>query len=79
MLKPLKLMPELDESQQYLCLRDDRLGIDVFAMDRKKLHDELLEQLSVLWKEYALEPDDALSSDALALKNHLNSAIFNKG
>jgi hypothetical protein len=73
--EPLSLTPSLDDSEQYLCLSSLRLGIDVFATTRERLLADLLEQLAVLWREYALEADDRLSPEALELKRALRAAV----
>lgn len=78
-VNPLVLTPELDDSQQFLCLKDEQLGIDVFAMTRERLLSDLLEQLALLWKEYANEVDESLSAESLALKRALQSAIRREG
>ena len=73
--QPLSLTPTMDDSDQYLCLRDDHLGVDVFAMTRERLLADLLEQLALLWHEYAMATDDDLSAEALALKGALRDAV----
>jgi hypothetical protein len=69
--QPLKFVPMLDESNQYICLRDERLGIEVFAETRQKLVIELDEQIAMLWSEYALAEDDSLDEMAQGLKQRL--------
>lgn len=71
----LSLVPDFDETRHYLCLQDDRLGIDVFAATRERVRVELQEQLAVLWEEYALAAEDTLSPAALTIKRNLQSAI----
>ncbi len=77
--QPLSLTPTLEESERYLCLRDKDLGIDVFAMTRERLQANLLEQLDLLWREYATAADDELSAEALSLKQALRSAVAAAG
>jgi hypothetical protein len=69
--RPLKFVPMLDESSQYICLRDDSLGIEVFAETRQKVALELDEQIAMLWSEYALADDDSLDEIAQGLKQRL--------
>ena len=69
--RPLKFVPMLDESSQYICLRDDSLGIEVFAETRQKVAVELDEQIAMLWSEYALANDDSLDEIAQGLKQRL--------
>jgi hypothetical protein len=74
-VSPLSLAPVLDETNQYLCLQNDRLGIDVFAATRERLLMELQEQIAVLWEEFAMAADETLSPAALDIKQNLRAAI----
>jgi hypothetical protein len=74
--KELKfLTPELDETQQMICLEDISLGIDIVAFTRDELEEALYSELDVLWRNYALCKDDLLTSEAKQLKENLLSAI----
>jgi hypothetical protein len=73
--EPLLLALELTDSKQHLILKDDVFHIHVIAPTREDLLAELHEQIGVLWSEYALEDDGALSDAARALKLRLLSAI----
>ena len=68
---PLILMPESDETKQLLCIRKSDLGIDVCAETRDELYELLLQEIEVLWFEYALEQDERLNSGASELKYRL--------
>lgn len=70
---PLSVEPELDDTQQLLCVVQDDLGIDVFAPTRAALLAELNEQLAMLWREYALAPDAELDDKAKMLKQALRA------
>jgi hypothetical protein len=72
---PLILTPEPDETNQLLCIREPHLGIDVCAETREELYEFLLQEIEVLWFEYALERDDRLNSGALKLKHRLTQYI----
>lgn len=65
---PLALTPTLSESEQLLCLEHAAWDLDVFAPTRQELAAEVREQIAMLWTEYALEDDAALSKPALRLK-----------
>lgn len=65
------LEPTLNDSQQLICIEDQRLGIDVFAESREKLLDELSEQIMVMWIEYALAADELMEMAAKQLKVEL--------
>jgi hypothetical protein len=67
--------PELDESQQFMVLMDEPLGIDVVAATREELFTALAEELDVLWRNYALAADEQLSPAAIQLKTRLREAI----
>lgn len=73
---PLEWTPTLDEdSQQYLCIEDPSLGLNVFALNREHLLAEVQEQLIMLWHEYACAPDDELDTEARVLKSRLHAAM----
>lgn len=67
----LVLEPSLDDTKQLLCVEDALLGLDVFAVTREKLVEEVHEQLWMLWVEYAQAPADQLNGRATGLKNAL--------
>ena len=67
----LSLAPTLDETKQLLCVEDSVIGLNAFAATRDLMLVELQEQLSMLWHEYALAPDDELSTEAVTLKRAL--------
>jgi hypothetical protein len=69
----LSVEPELDDTQQLLCVVQEALGIDVFAPTRETLLAELNEQLAMLWREYALAPDAELDDKAQSLKQALRA------
>ena len=71
----IAIEPELDESQQLMILRQDHLGIDVVGSTREELLQGLLEEIEILWRNYALAPDRELSPAARRLKRSLLDAI----
>jgi hypothetical protein len=68
---PIILEPMLNDSQQLICIEDQRLNIDVLAETREGLLDELSEQIVVMWIEYALVDDELLEVSAKQLKIEL--------
>lgn len=68
---PLHLEPELDESEQYLTLRQEALDLDVVAQTRAELEDALEAELAVLWEQFAREDEAKLSPKAQELKSQL--------
>lgn len=67
--------PELDESRQLMILREDHLGIDVVASTREELFQGLVDEIGILWRNYALAPDAELSPAARRLRRSLLDAI----
>jgi hypothetical protein len=67
--------PEIDESQQLMILREDQLGIDVVASTREELFQGLVNEIEILWRNYAMAPDAELSPAARRLKRRLLDAI----
>lgn len=69
---PLELEVSLDEeSGQYMSIEEEQLGIQVFALNRELLMDELEEQIRMLWTEYALADDTELDEEAQTRKQKL--------
>lgn len=61
--------PALDEeSGQFFVVREDSIGLDAFAATRESLVREVRDQLSLLWREYALEADSRLTRHARSVK-----------
>ncbi len=75
----LAIKPSLDESEQLLQVEYPDLGIDAFAPTRTELYEEILDQIRMLWIEYAEETDENLSAPALNLKHRLTQAIIKEG
>ena len=67
----LSLTPEFSDKDQLLSLAYLPLQIDVFAETRAQLWADLLEQVAMLWVEYAEAPDDVLSPPAREFRHAL--------
>ncbi len=52
-------------------VRIDKIGLDAFAATRAELAAEVQNQLSMLWKEYALADDSELTASAQQVKRNL--------
>ena len=72
---PLRLEPFLSDDEQLLRLEYAELDIDVYAHTRSELWNELREQLVMLWLEYGMEDDAALSLPARELKTQLRQLV----
>lgn len=55
------------------------LDINTFAETREELHGAVLDELRMLWREYAEADDQELASDALALKRELRVIFVEAG
>ena len=72
---PLRMFPQLDESQQFLEGRDNDLDLVVYARNREHLVDELIENLVLLWDEYARDNPANLSEAAVRLRDRVLSRM----
>lgn len=73
--KRLVLQPITNARGRLLLVRYAKLCISVFAFTPEKLETELNEQISMLWREYALADDDELDGGAVRLKRALLGAF----
>lgn len=74
-VQPREFVPVRSEDESLWLIEDPELGVNVYGADRDELFAELTSQLRMLWEEYALERDDALTASALALKRRLLDAF----
>lgn len=71
--RPLSLPITFDFESRLFVFRDDTLGIDAYSENYSYIRDVILEELDVVWRNYAIAPNNDLAPDALALKVALNS------
>ena len=70
------LQPKLvEDNPQFLAIEDAELGLDVFAGTIEELVEELSEDLTVLWLNYAKAADSDLTPQALEMKHRLLAAL----
>lgn len=67
----VELIPTVSSDEQLVCIAYEPWGLDVFAETRTELLLEVKSQLLMLWTEYAMEADAALSAPARELKRQL--------
>lgn len=73
---PLRLPVELDQdTHQLYVVRDEQLGIHVFAYARQDVEAELVEQLRFLWTEFALAEEAALAPSAQEVARNLRARV----
>ena len=69
--KPLRIITIYDNEDNLFIFQDSTLGIDVYSEEYSGLKDAVLDELDVLWRNYALASDEELASDALLVKKAL--------
>ncbi|HEY0018002.1 MAG TPA: hypothetical protein VGC13_16930 [Longimicrobium sp.] len=67
---------ELDEGGQLLVVRDPELEIHVFARTRAELLGDLIEQIEVMWLEYAEAEQAGLTDGAASLGRSLRQRLM---
>jgi hypothetical protein len=72
--RPLPIPMTLEWDDRIFTFKDQVLGIDVYAESYDALRLSVLEELDVLWRNYALAPERDLDNDAMAVK----AALLNR-
>lgn len=78
-LQPLFIPATLNWQDRIFEFRDPSLGIDAYSENINDLRKSVLEELDVLWRHYALSPDDELDTQARAVKAALHSRFRSVG
>lgn len=74
--KPLVINPVISrDGVDFFVVDIPELSLNVFARSRAELINEVNEQLSIIWQEYALAPDSILSLGAQQLKQNILAHI----
>ncbi len=71
--KPLSIPVSFDMEDRLFIFQDTSLGIDVFSSGYESLRECIIDELQMLWGDYALEKDSTLAIDAIAVKQALLS------
>lgn len=71
--RPLAIPVTLEFEDRLFVFHEQSLGIDVFSETYEGIRQAILSELQMLWLNYARAPDGELASDALLVKNALNS------
>ncbi|WP_439492303.1 hypothetical protein [Bosea sp. (in: a-proteobacteria)] len=66
--RPLSIPVTVDWQDRVFAFRDKELGIDAYAESYSDLRQNVLDELDVLWRQYALAPNDELDSEAQLVK-----------
>ena len=68
----IKLAASFEYDDKLFVFQDEKLGIDAWAHEYRDLRQAVMEELDVLWRNYACAPDEDLAKDALKIKKALN-------
>ena len=71
--EPVEIFVSYDFEYDTFCIQDETLGIETVGSDYTKLRKSVLEDLDVLWQNYALAPSENLALDAIKAKDALNA------
>ncbi|WP_454288536.1 hypothetical protein [Rhizobium arsenicireducens] len=71
--RPLSIPVTLDWQSRCFQFQEKSLGIDVFSEHYADLRKDILSELDLLWRHYAMADDDQLDPDALEVKHNLLS------
>lgn len=69
--RPLSIPATFDYESRLFIFTDPSLGIDAYSDQYDTLRDVVLEELDVVWRNYAMAPASELAPDALLLKKAL--------
>lgn len=71
--RSMAILVAFDHETRLFLYQNPLLGVDVFSESYGHIRSAILEELDVLWRNYACASDDELAPDAIALKASLNS------
>ena len=69
--RPILMHASYDFEDRCFVYQNEDLGIDAYSSKYEDLRASVLEELDVLWRNYALAPDEELAPDAMAVKRNL--------
>lgn len=69
--RPVRFDVDLDPDGHLFTANSDELNLHAFAETRRDLEEAIIDELGMLWREYALADDDDLTDEALTLKGTL--------
>jgi hypothetical protein len=67
-VRPLPIPVTVNWQDRLFIFQDKNLGIDAFALTYGDLRQSVFEELDILWRHYALAPDDDLDVEAQSAK-----------
>ncbi len=70
--KPIHVAASYEYEDRLFVFQDASLGVDAWAESYEDLLQSVLDELDVLWRNYALAPDEDLAADAIEIKRTLN-------
>ena len=72
-IRPLSIPITVSWKERLFIFQDKNLGIDAFSPSYSGIRDSIIEDLDILWRHYALAPDDDLDFEAQSVKSALLS------
>lgn len=74
--KPIPLTPIKEGT--FVFYRLDAIGLDCHIFDERQPGIEIVCELAMLWRTYAMEADDKLDPEALQVKRHLHELFVSE-
>lgn len=72
-VRPLPIPVTVDWHDRVFMVQEKSLGIDAYAQSYAELRQSVLDELDILWRHYALAPDEDLDNEARSVKASLLS------
>jgi hypothetical protein len=77
--RPIRVEPSFDQEDQIFSAVIPEFGVDAFAETRAELEAGIVDELQVLWREYAEADPDELAADAQELRKALRETFVEAG
>lgn len=75
LISPLVLKPMHSEDRQIITVKNEALGINLYALTREELNELIDWEMSDLWINYVLEDDSVLDEKAKQIKHNLKALV----
>ena len=72
--RPMKIFATFEADDNLFVYQNERLGIDAFSETYDDLRSSVLDELKMLWRNFAVAQPEDLASDALLLREALNNS-----
>lgn len=75
-VKPYKINATYDCSSQLFFFQDSAIGIDSYSETYNELRQQVLDEISFMWLNYAMEDDEVLDEEAFLIKTALLDRFY---